>query len=156
MKKSMWLIAWLMFPLLANAALYKWVDENGSVHFSDRPIPQAQTGQAAQQVEVQGTRSMSSATYGAGGDSAKVAREAAGLRSSITFYETGCLESRSLSPKARPLLCDFQKQQYETILRLLQSDPQRYFAEKPKLQQRLAEEYAAFQKSDRYRQQLQE
>ncbi|WJW75524.1 DUF4124 domain-containing protein [Thiohalobacter sp. IOR34] len=31
-----------LLPLLAEAAVYKWVDENGTVHFSDKPHPNAE------------------------------------------------------------------------------------------------------------------
>lgn len=49
MKKLWWFI--LLFSTLTHAEIYKWVDSNGSVHFSDTPqrgaekinIPEAQT-----------------------------------------------------------------------------------------------------------------
>lgn len=32
-------LALLLFPLLGQAQIYRWVDENGKVNFSDRPQP---------------------------------------------------------------------------------------------------------------------
>jgi hypothetical protein len=35
-------LACLLFMASSNAGFYKWVDENGEVHYSDRPTPNAQ------------------------------------------------------------------------------------------------------------------
>lgn len=35
MKKLLFVL--LFFPLIASAQIYKWTDENGKVHFSDKP-----------------------------------------------------------------------------------------------------------------------
>ena len=40
--KKILLILSLLFTLTAQAAVYKWVDENGTIHFSDQPQPGAE------------------------------------------------------------------------------------------------------------------
>ena len=50
MKKLLLISALVLLSATANAKIYKWVDENGSVHFSDKPY-----SQDAKEVNVQGT-----------------------------------------------------------------------------------------------------
>ena len=50
MKKLLLLSAFILLSTSVNAKIYKWVDENGSVHFSDKPY-----SQEAKEVKVQGT-----------------------------------------------------------------------------------------------------
>ena len=50
MKKLFLISAFILLSTTANAKIYKWVDENGSVHFSDKPY-----SQEAKEVKVQGT-----------------------------------------------------------------------------------------------------
>ena len=50
MKKLLLISVLVLLYATANAKIYKWVDENGSVHFSDKPY-----SQDAKEVNVQGT-----------------------------------------------------------------------------------------------------
>ena len=50
MKKLFLISAFILLSTSVNAKIYKWVDENGSVHFSDKPY-----SQEAKEVRVQGT-----------------------------------------------------------------------------------------------------
>ena len=50
MKKLLFISVLVLLSTTANAKIYKWVDENGSVHFSDKPY-----SQDAKEVNVQGT-----------------------------------------------------------------------------------------------------
>lgn len=50
MKKLLFISILVLLSTIANANIYKWVDENGSVHFSDKPY-----SQDAKEVNVQGT-----------------------------------------------------------------------------------------------------
>ena len=50
MKKLFLISAFILLSTSVNAKIYKWVDENGSVHFSDKPY-----SQEAKEVKVQGT-----------------------------------------------------------------------------------------------------
>ena len=50
MKKLLFISVLVLLSTTANANIYKWVDENGSVHFSDKPY-----SQDAKEVNVQGT-----------------------------------------------------------------------------------------------------
>lgn len=43
----------LLLPLAALAGGYRWTDENGKVHFSDKPPPDAE---AAEEIEIQGPK----------------------------------------------------------------------------------------------------
>lgn len=40
-----WLVALLVIATPASAAIYKWKDEQGQVHFSDRPVAGAETAE---------------------------------------------------------------------------------------------------------------
>ena len=50
MKKLLFISVLVLLSTTANAKIYKWVDENGSIHFSDKPY-----SQDAKEVNVQGT-----------------------------------------------------------------------------------------------------
>jgi hypothetical protein len=50
MKKLLLISAFILLSTSVNAKIYKWIDENGSVHFSDKPY-----SQDAKEVKVQGT-----------------------------------------------------------------------------------------------------
>ena len=50
MKKLLLISILVLLSTTANAKIYKWVDENGSIHFSDKPY-----SQDAKEVNVQGT-----------------------------------------------------------------------------------------------------
>ena len=50
MKKLLFISILVLLSTTANAKIYKWVDENGSVHFSDKPY-----SQDAKEVNIQGT-----------------------------------------------------------------------------------------------------
>jgi hypothetical protein len=50
MKKLLFISILVLLSTIANANIYKWVDENGSVHFSDKPY-----SQDAKEVNIQGT-----------------------------------------------------------------------------------------------------
>lgn len=50
MKKFFILFVFLLFTTAADSKIYKWVDENGSVHFSDKPY-----SKEAKEINVQGT-----------------------------------------------------------------------------------------------------
>ena len=50
MKKLLLISAFILLSTPVNAKIYKWVDENGSIHFSDKPY-----SQDAKEVKVQGT-----------------------------------------------------------------------------------------------------
>jgi len=50
MKKLLLISAFILLSTSVNAKIYKWVDENGSIHFSDKPY-----SQDAKEVKVQGT-----------------------------------------------------------------------------------------------------
>jgi glutaredoxin len=43
--KLAWLIALLLAAPAATAAVYKWKDEEGHLHFSDRPVPGAEAAE---------------------------------------------------------------------------------------------------------------
>ena len=58
MNKQLLIILVLLFPLMSAAQIYRWVDENGKIHFSDRP----QSGQQNEAVEVDTRRN----SYGGG------------------------------------------------------------------------------------------
>lgn len=47
--RALWLCA-CMFPLLANAEIYRWTDAQGKVHFSETPPPGAQRVEVKPQV----------------------------------------------------------------------------------------------------------
>ena len=40
MKKLLLISAFILLSTSVNAKIYKWIDENGSVHFSDKPYSQ--------------------------------------------------------------------------------------------------------------------
>ncbi|MBP7663377.1 MAG: DUF4124 domain-containing protein, partial [Shewanella sp.] len=40
--RSLTLIGLVLFSMLAQATVYKWVDKDGKVHYSDEPQPNAQ------------------------------------------------------------------------------------------------------------------
>ena len=42
MRRTLFTLIWLACPLAVAATVYKWVDENGVVHYSDQPHPNAQ------------------------------------------------------------------------------------------------------------------
>jgi len=50
MKRLLSLAVLVLLATAVNAKIYKWIDENGSVHFSDKPY-----SQDAKEVKVQGT-----------------------------------------------------------------------------------------------------
>lgn len=50
MKNILFIFVFFLLSTTVNAKIYKWVDENGSVHFSDKPY-----SQDAKEVNVQGT-----------------------------------------------------------------------------------------------------
>ena len=50
MKKLLLISAFILLSTSVNAKIYKWIDENGSIHFSDKPY-----SQDAKEVKVQGT-----------------------------------------------------------------------------------------------------
>jgi len=50
MKKLLLISAFILLSTSVNAKIYKWVDENGSIHFSDKPY-----SQVAKEVKGQGT-----------------------------------------------------------------------------------------------------
>ena len=50
MKKLLFIIVLILLSTSVHAKIYKWVDENGSIHFSDKPY-----SQEAKEVNVQGT-----------------------------------------------------------------------------------------------------
>ena len=50
MKKLLFIVVLVLLSTSVHAKIYKWVDENGSVHFSDKPY-----SQDAKEVKVQGT-----------------------------------------------------------------------------------------------------
>lgn len=50
MKKLLVITLLVLLPCSAHAKVYKWIDENGSVHFSDKPY-----SAEAKEVKVQGT-----------------------------------------------------------------------------------------------------
>lgn len=39
MKKLLWIAAGLTLPMLASAEMYRWVDKNGAVHYTQTPPP---------------------------------------------------------------------------------------------------------------------
>lgn len=42
MKKAVWLVILGVLPAVALAQVYRWVDEDGKVHYSDKPVEQAE------------------------------------------------------------------------------------------------------------------
>ena len=50
MKRLNLLLLFFLVATLANAKIYKWVDENGSTHFSDKPY-----SSKAREVQIKGT-----------------------------------------------------------------------------------------------------
>ena len=48
MSKKTFLFLFLTLPVIASAEIYKWTDENGRVHFSDKPV-----NKSAKEVQLQ-------------------------------------------------------------------------------------------------------
>src|SRR5216684_7582189 len=42
MRRLLFTLIWIVCPLAFAATVYKWVDENGVVHYSDQPHPNAE------------------------------------------------------------------------------------------------------------------
>ena len=55
MKKALLLVIFGILPAVASGQVYRWVDEDGKVHYSDKPVEQAE------RVEIRVTRPASSA-----------------------------------------------------------------------------------------------